>query len=63
LTKNFNFISKFKQFRVAVVYRFRYGKPEDCGIPYLVFKLVGRKMLKETEAQGKLVFAYFFFCC
>jgi hypothetical protein len=36
----------------GVVHRFRYGKPEDCGIPPFFFKLVGNKMLKETEAQG-----------
>jgi hypothetical protein len=36
----------------AVVHRFRYGKPEDCGLHPFVFTLVGRKMLKETEAQG-----------
>jgi hypothetical protein len=36
----------------AVVHRFRYGKPEDCGIPSFFFNLIGRKMLKESEAQG-----------
>jgi hypothetical protein len=36
----------------GVVHRFRYGKPEDCGMPLFIFKIAGNKFLKETKAQG-----------
>jgi hypothetical protein len=36
----------------AVVFRFRYGQPEHCGLNPFVFGLIGKKMLKESEAQG-----------
>ena len=34
------------------IHRFRYGHHDDCGFPYMIFKLAGRKMLKEADAQG-----------
>ena len=36
----------------GVVHRFRYGKPEDFGFSYLIFKYIGRKALKEAYSQG-----------
>ena len=38
--------------RVGVVYRFKYGSAKDIGIPYIIFKYVGSKMLKESVGQG-----------
>ena len=38
--------------RVGVVHRFKYGNAKDVGIPYIIFKYVGRKMLKESVGQG-----------
>ena len=35
-----------------VVHRFKYGKPEDFGIPKFVFHLIGKRVIKETVAQG-----------
>lgn len=54
--KNINDIHIYKNTikskRVGVIHRFRYQTADVVGIPYIPFKLVGRKMLKETEAQG-----------
>ena len=36
----------------GVVHRFRYGKPEDCGMPYIIFKLYGRRALGQSIGQG-----------
>ena len=36
----------------GVVHRFKYGKPEDCGLNKFIFFFIGRKMLKETVGQG-----------
>ena len=36
----------------GVVHRFKYGKPEDCGMNKFIFFFIGRKMLKETVGQG-----------
>ena len=38
--------------RVGVVHRFKYGSAKDVGIPFIIFKYVGRKMLKESVGQG-----------
>lgn len=38
--------------RAGLIHRFRYGKPEDCGLPTIPFKFVARKMLKEGYSQG-----------
>lgn len=38
--------------RAGVVHRFKYGSSSDIGLPTIIFYLIGRKMLKETEAQG-----------
>jgi hypothetical protein len=53
----------------GVVHRFRYGKPEDFGFSYLIFKYIGRKVLNEAYSQGyarhtkdecKIVFIHIF---
>jgi glutathione S-transferase len=36
----------------GVVHRFKYGKPEDCGILPPFFELTGKSMLKDAYGQG-----------
>lgn len=38
--------------RVLVVDRFKYGKGDDIGLNFLVFKLAARGAVKNGEAQG-----------
>ena len=37
---------------VGIVHRFRYGKAKDVGMSPVVFKIIGDKMLKESNSQG-----------
>jgi hypothetical protein len=53
------FISTFKlnvfqnkKLRAGVVHRFRRGKPEDIGIPFLLFKFISHRLLKQASGQG-----------
>lgn len=37
---------------VGLVFRFKYGKPEDIGLNPLIFRMIAKKVHKETVAQG-----------
>ena len=54
-TSEYVFLNRNKNdvfLRVGLIHRFKYGKPEDCGLPIIPFKFVGRKMIKEGYSQG-----------
>lgn len=39
---------------VILIHRFKYGHAEEIGMPYLIFLMVGRKVLKDALSQGYL---------
>jgi hypothetical protein len=42
------------EIRVILIHRFKYGHAEEIGMPYLIFLMVGRKVLKDALSQGYL---------